>query len=444
MKSIGRSKRRSKRGHPVPYRRRDGRWAMTLDLGRRVDGRRWRLPVYGRSSDEVLKRAPAVRARATSAETRFDERTTLAEYAAHWIDALRPTWNEDGRRTGLKHSSWRGYEKHVRLSIIPTELGRTRLDRLTSRMVREWRDYLGSDDRGLGPRSVGYALVTLQMCLDHAKDESELIPANPARGVKPPPQQNNFEARIFTLSEARRFLEVIRDHPDEAIHLVSVFAGPRQGETLSLREPDYDAATGVIRFIHTLDWIEGKASIEENKTSTSRRSVRLPKYVVDAIARHRAQADLHRDEAAWVEYGLLFPGEKGQPLRGSTVYRRLQALLREHDLPILRWHDLRHSSASILLALGVPMQVVQRLLGHSSLAMISKRYGHLVPELAAAEIAKVEQALLDFDDTQDPLVDVSEATDSLVQGFSPVPLQAEESASCFDPTGCRSGSACAH
>lgn len=392
-----RKRRRAGRGQPAPYRRSDGRWAVTIDLGRRADGRRWRLPVYGRSADEVRQRVPAAKARALGAGVTFSATTTVAEYATYWADAIRPTWADDGRRTGLKHSSWRGYDKHVRRSIVPTELGRTRLTRLTRRLVREWRDYLQSPERGLGPRSAAYAMITLQICLDHAKDESELIKENPARGVKLPSQQNTFEARIFTLAEARKFLTVIRGQQDEALHLVSLFAGPRQGETLSLRDPDFDPTTGVIRFVHTLDWIEGEASIEENKSSTSRRSVRLPRYVVDAIGRHRAAVDLRRGAPGWVEYGLLFPGEKGQPLRGSTVYRRLQALLRANDLPVLRWHDLRHSAASILLALGVPMQVVQRLLGQSSLQMISKRYGHLVPELAAAEIAKVEKALLDFE-----------------------------------------------
>jgi len=390
-------RKRATRGHPEPYLRGDGRWAVTLDLGRRPDGHRWRLPVYGRSPDEVRERIPTARSRALSGVKRVEPGLTVADYAKLWIDEIEPRWDEQGRRTGIKHSSWRGYEKHVRLSIAPSELGRTRVDRLTPRVVRTWRDYLGSPDRGLGPRSVGYALKTLQLCLDHAKNESELISINPAREISAPRQQTEYEARIFTLTEARRFLEVIRGHQDEALHLLSVFAGPRQGETLSLRASDYDPDTGAVRFTHTLDWIKGEAAIEENKSSTSRRAVRLPIYVIEAIDRHQARIDLLRTKPNWVEYGLLFPGQKGQPLRGSVVYSRLQELLAANGLPKLRWHDLRHSSASILLALGVPMQVVQRLLGHSSLAMISRKYGHLVPELAAAEIAKVERALLDFD-----------------------------------------------
>jgi integrase len=346
----------------------------------------------------VRARIPGARARALSGvRPAVDPGVTVGVYARFWIDEIEPTWEASGRRTGIKHSTWRGYEKHVRLSIAHTDLGQTRVDRLTPRMVRTWRDWLQSPERGLGPRSAAYALKTLQLLLDHAREESELIVTNPARDVAAPPQRTDYEARIFTLAEARRFLEIIGGHQDEALYLVSVFAGPRQGESLALRDGDYDPDTGVIRFMHTLDWIGGAASIEEAKTSTSRRSVRLPVYVVEALARHRSAVDSQRARPEWIEYGLLFPGRKGQPLRGSTVYRRFQRLLAANCLPPLRWHDLRHSSASILLALGVPMQVVQRILGHSSLEMISKRYGHLVPELAASELAKVEHALLEFE-----------------------------------------------
>ena len=100
--------RRSKRGHPTPYRRSDGRWAVSVDLGRRPNGERWRLPVYGRSAEDVLNRIPGARARALGVAGEFDSRTTVAQYAAYWIDEVRPTWDEDGRRTGMKHSSWRG------------------------------------------------------------------------------------------------------------------------------------------------------------------------------------------------------------------------------------------------------------------------------------------------------------------------------------------------
>jgi integrase len=391
-------RQRARRGQPEPYLRADGRWAVTLDLGRRPDGRRWRHPVYGPSPEAVRAAIPAARARATMERRRFGPETTVLGWSQHWIESIRPKWNEEGRRTGIKHSSWRGYEKHVRLSIggnPPSLLGRTRIGKVTPRMVQEWIDYLGTPERGLGPRSVKYALTTLDLAMKGAMVEG-LISSNPTELISPP-KQTQVEQAIFNLEQARKFLRVIKGHQDEALMLVSAFAGPRQGETLSLKRTDINDR-GVVRFSETLDWIEGQASIEENKNVTSRRSFALPPVVLEVVRRHedevRARA---RGTPGWVEYGLLFPGSKGQPLRGSTVYRRFQALLAVNDLPILRWHDLRHSAASIMLALGIPLQTVQRLLGFSSLAMMSQRYGHIIPELAAEEVAKLQLALVDFD-----------------------------------------------
>jgi integrase len=394
-------RQRARRGQPEPYRRADGRWAVTLDLGRRPDGRRWRHPVYGPSPEAVREAIPEARARATAEHPRFGPETTVIKWCEHWIKTIEPMWDQAGRRTGMKHSSWRGYEKHVRLSIGGnplTLLGRTRVAFVTPRLVQEWIDYLGTEARGLGPRSVKYALTTLDRAMRAARIEG-LIKVNPCDDISPP-SQTAYKATIFNLEEARRFLRIIKGHKDEALILVATFAGPRQGETLSLKRTDLNMTTGVVTFGQTLDWIAGQPVPEENKNSTER-SFRLPAYVMDVVRRHLDEIDAKAaGTKGWTEYGMLFPGEHGQPLRGSTIYRRFQALLAANDLPTVRWHDLRHSAASIMLAVGLPLQTVQRSLGWSSLQMISQRYGHLIPELAEAEVAKMHAALVDFDQSE--------------------------------------------
>ncbi len=391
-------RQRAKRGQPEPYQRSDGRWAVTLDLGRRPDGQRWKLPVYGPSPEAVRDAIPSARARATAASNPYGPETTVAAWTAHWIETIAPRWDKDGRRTGIKHSSWRGYEKHGRLSIDPSLLGRTRIGFVTPRMVREWTTYLGSPARGLGPRSVKYALDTLKLAMKEARIEG-IIKDNPADGIKPP-SQTLYEAQILNLEESRRFLRAIRGHEDEALILVSLFGGPRQGETLALRRTDINLDTGVVRFAHTLDWIEGEASVEENKTRKSLRSIQMPSYVLDVVRRHLDELDERPRPAGFVDYGLLFPGEKGQPVRGSVIYRRLHKILSTHGLPVLRWHDLRHSAASLMLALGLSLADIQQIMGWSSLEMLSRRYGHIIPELAADKLAKLQAALVDFEGAQ--------------------------------------------
>jgi len=103
----------------------------------------------------------------------------------------------------------------------------------------------------------------------------------------------------------------------------------------------------------------------------------------------------------WTDYGLVFTrprrhgGGDGGPLRAQSIDRRFHRLLAANDLPRLRWHDLRHSAASIMLALGLTLHDVQKTLGWSSLEMLSKHYGHLVPELAAEQMAKLQRALIE-------------------------------------------------
>jgi integrase len=331
---------------------------------------------------------------------------TLASWTATWLRRIEPRWDENGRREGIKHSTWRSYELHVRLNIAPMLIGQTRLDRIQPRMVRDWLDWL-RDRRGLSARSRQLALTTLKQALLAAKvdDYVNTLPTDDVKG----PRVTPYRAAIFTLAQARAFLRAIRGDEWEALYLVSTFAGPRQGETLALLRDEIDFDRCLVTFGHTLDWIRVDDDrptvpvIEENKTSSSHRSVHLPPYVMERLQAHLTAEELRRCELGetWTDYGLVFTrprrhgGGDGYPLRAASIDRRFHRLLAEHGLPRLRWHDLRHSAASIMLALGMNLHDVQKTLGWSSLEMLSKRYGHLVPELAAEEMAKLERLLIE-------------------------------------------------
>jgi integrase len=330
---------------------------------------------------------------------------TLGAWAASWLRRIEPRWDANGRREGIKHSTWRSYELHVRLNIAPMLIGQSRVDEIRPRMVRDWQDWL-RDRRGLSARSRQLALTTLKQALMAAKIEG-YIDDLPTDGIKGP-KVTPYPATIFTLAQARTFLRAIRGNEWEALYLVSTFAGPRQGETLALVRDEIDFGRNMITFGHTLDWIRVEEDgptmpvIEENKTSTSHRSIYLPPYVMGRLKAHVSAEERRRIEQGevWTDYGLVFTrprrhgGGDGYPLRAASVDRRFHRLLADHGLPHLRWHDLRHSAASIMLALGMSLHDVQKTLGWSSLEMLSKRYGHLVPELAAEEMAKLERLLL--------------------------------------------------
>lgn len=392
-----RRQRRSHKGSPTPYLRADGRYALSIEAGRHPDGSRRRLPVYGRSADECLTNAD-IKRQAIAAGDEQREDPTLASYSDEWLTAIQPRWADDGRREGIKHSSWRSYEMHVRLNIKPMLIGQTVLTELTPRQINEWLIWL-RDRHHLSARSRQMAFTTLKQCLAAAKVDGYLK-SLPTDGIKSP-RVTVYEASIFTLRQARVFLRAIRGDPWEALYLVSSFTGPRQGETLGLLREDIDFERGVVIFRRTLDWIDGKPVIEENKTAGSRRTVRLPPKVMACLRRHLEREDEQRQAQGdkWTDFGLVFTrpnrhgGGDGYPLRAVSVDRRFHALLKANDLPRLRWHDFRHSAASIMLAMGMNLNQVQKTLGWSSLEMIGQRYGHLIPELAAEEMAKLESLL---------------------------------------------------
>ena len=393
---------RSKRGHPKPYQRADGRWCVQADLGRRPDGSRWRLPAYGRSEPEALARYAEILAEHRETETVADRKTTLAAWCDSWLEKIHPRWDDAGRREGIKHSSWRSYEMHVRLNIAPAAIGYTVLGKLTSRMVEDWMDHLR--ERGLSPRSRELALTTLKQALKAAKAQG-MLTRIASDGVKAP-TQTDYEAAVFTLTQARAFLKAIKGNRAEALLLVSAFSGSRQGETLALGRTDVDWDSNTLYFHQTLDWIKdasGKSQpvIEENKNATSRRRVHMPPYVMKALRRHIDDVDARAAELGdrWTDYGLLFPNESGGGMRGKVADRFFKDVLAANDLPTLRWHDLRHSAASIMLALGLSLHDVQKTLGWSSLQMLSSRYGHLIPELAAEQMAKLEAALIEVEES---------------------------------------------
>src|SRR5262249_43866993 len=135
----------------------------------------------------------------------------------------------------------------------------------------------------------------------------------------------------------------------------------------------------------------------ETKTARSRRVVSLPDVCVAALRAHRVKQiqDKLLAGSRWIETGFVFTTGIGTPLDGETVGRRLRKLMVVAGLPPLRFHDLRHSAASLLLAQGVPPRVVMEVLGHSQIGVTMNTYSHVVPALVDAAAAAVDRVLAD-------------------------------------------------
>jgi len=200
--------------------------------------------------------------------------------------------------------------------------------------------------------------------------------------------------RFLSPDEARTLLTAARGERLEALYTVALALGLRQGESLGLHWEDVNFATGTLRVRYALQRVDGSLQLVEPKTSQSRRTLIMPPTVATALQAHRKRQALERAAAGdrWVETGLVFTTRKGTPLDARNVTGWFKKLLTSAGLPDMRWHDLRHSCASLLLAQRVHPRVAMDVLGHSQISQ-TMRYSHVIEELQAAAAASMEEIL---------------------------------------------------
>jgi len=167
------------------------------------------------------------------------------------------------------------------------------------------------------------------------------------------------------------------------LYSVALTMGLRQGEALGLRWSDVDLDIGSLRVEKQLQRVGGELQLVELKTRLSRRALLMPASIVASLREHRCRQLEDRLAAGgkWLEAGLVFTTADGKPLEGSTVTRHFHDHLERAGLPQRRFHDLRHSCATLLLVQGVSPRVVMDVLGHSDIGMTMNTYSHVIPEL---------------------------------------------------------------
>jgi integrase len=374
----------SRRGHgegSIYQRESDGRWVTAIDLGY-VNGKRKRTTIYGRTRREVAEKlAQALRDQQQGLLVPA-KRQTVGEFLDSWLEARKPA---------LRPKTHVSYAGIVAIHLKPA-IGHHQLAKLTPQHVqRMLNDKLAS---GLSPRSVQYLRDVLRNALGQAV-RWNLMPRNVAALVEPP-RVPQYEMRFLTPEQARRLLDHAKGDRLEALYTVALALGLRQGEALGLRWRDIDFTAGTLRVHKALQRVEGRLQLVDPKTLRSRRTLAMPATVSAALAAHRRRQARERALAGdrWDEREFVFTTSRGGPLDGRNVTRSFKRLLAAAELPDLRWHDLRHSCASLLLAQGVPYRVIMDVLGHSQISQ-TMRYSHVLPELSAEAARSMDRILGD-------------------------------------------------
>ncbi len=214
-----------------------------------------------------------------------------------------------------------------------------------------------------------------------------------------PPRDQHKEMRTLDVEQARQLLDSVRGDRFEALYILALTAGLRQGELLALRWQDVDLGDKSLRVVGTLyRSSNGTLKIGEPKTAGSRRQVTLGGLAVDALRRHKdnqaAQRLLCGD--AWEDHGLVFTNEVGRPMEATNLRQRFfQPLLKRAGLPRIRFHDLRHTAATLLLGEDVNPKIVSERLGHSRVGITLDLYSHVTPTMQRKAADAVDTVLGD-------------------------------------------------
>ncbi len=286
-------------------------------------------------------------------------------------------WLKDSDRGSVRTSTYERHEQIVRLHLKPA-LGRVKLAKLTPAHVQGlYRDKL---DSGLSPATVQKIHAVLHKALAQAL-KWNMIARNAADAVKAP-RPAPEEMHPLSPDEARKLIEAVRGDPLEALYVLAVHTGMRQGELLALKWEDVDLNEGVIRIRRTLARSGGRISLGEPKTKGSRRTVHLTGAAVEALRNHleRQLEEIERLGDLCHDHGLVFTSQIGTLINPTNLRRRSFApLLEKAGLLQIRFHDLRHTCVALLIDLGLQQYDVMRHLGHSSIKTTLDLYGHKFP-----------------------------------------------------------------
>ena len=346
-------------------RRKDGRYqgAITLENHKRKY-------FYGETRKEVQDKVNRALYEQKQGALATGPQQTLKVFLEKWLEQVC--------RLTMKPNTYKTYRSMARAHIIPA-LGHIKLQKLT---VEHLQGFFAEKQENLKPLTLRRIHATLKGALDDAVKQGFVV-RNVAMYVSLP-RVERYEGLVLTKEQARRLLEVAHGSRLDALLLVALTTGMRQGELLALRWDDIDFETRMLLVRHSVTYVGGIGFVEtEPKTKAGRRKIMLPDVVIEGLTRHQERQTEMRCKVGekWHEQGLVFPAAYGGFLQANSLWASFKRLLKRAGLPDVRFHDLRHSAATILFAAKVDLKVISELLGHSSIAVTSDIYAHLLPSM---------------------------------------------------------------
>jgi integrase len=312
---------------------------------------------------------------------------TVAECIHSWLNGAH----------GLSPKTVERYRQLAEQQIIP-HLGRVQLQKLRPSQVQEWHGTIiregGKNGRPLSARTVGHAHRVLHRALQRAV-ENETLPRNVASLIRPPKVEAQ-EVEILGADEIGMVLAKLEGHALHPIATLALATGMRRGELLALRWGDVDLSGATMRVERALEETGAGIRFKAPKTKHGQRTVSLPKSAIEVLRAHRLkQLELRvaLGQGKQKLDALVFSTFEGAPLSPDNLSRDWRRAVTTLDLPKVKYHALRHSHASALIASGLDVLTVSRRLGHGSPVITLSTYAHLFGKTDEKAADAIEAAL---------------------------------------------------
>jgi integrase len=334
-------------------RRADGRWCATYR-----DAHGGRHYVYGKSKADVERKLRDLRAG-----------MTVSQLFCDWLEANRGGWST---------KTYESYEQMSRVNVQPY-IGNTQVNDLTPEEVEFMLAKL--KQRDLSNRTIEYAALVLSRAINWGIKRGKVHTTNPVGLVKLP-RVEPYNVDVFTPEQAKKIIREVKGHRLEVLYRLLFALGLRRGEALALRWQDINFTTGTL-------------TIKTGKTNSAARTLPIPQRLITALRQHQDRLSRERQakKGEWKEHGLVFPSNRGTPLKPNNLRRHYHEILEKAGIPRKRIHDIRHTFVAFLIAEGANLTVIKEIVGHSSANFTSDIYGHLLTNVDRKAIEGVDKLL---------------------------------------------------
>ena len=284
------------------------------------------------------------------------------------------------------------YYKQIIEDYIKPELGNLKIRDITSRRIQKLYNDFVEDGVGLRTIEKTHSIIHASM---NTAIKYGLIKSNPDRRTEPP-RPKKKEMKYLSREDVQKFLEDAKKSGDRnlALFYIAIVTGMRQGELLGLKWCDVDLENGVIAVKRTLKRVPGGGlMLDKPKTEKSRRSIKIGKEGIEILMYQKYCLESEKEEKKelWREEGFVFPSTIGTAMDPSNLVKKFRQALKRAGLKIIRFHDLRHTSAALMLNNGVDILVASRRLGHAKPSITLDVYGHLLSSEQNEVANKIEE-----------------------------------------------------